>query len=241
MKTVSEVSRLSGVSVRALHHYDAIGLLKPTQVTEAGYRLYDGAALRRLQLILLFRSLQFPLREIRTILDSPDFDPAEALGQQIRLLELRRQHLDALIRLARNLQKKGVEHMDFQAFQTEDLDQYAQEVRARWGATATYGEYKEKMKHQTDAVRREAEQALMAQFTELGALRRLPPEDPAVQRALDALQAFLTAHYFQCTDEIFQGLGQMYAGDPRMQQSIDRAGGQGTAAFVRSAIAARRA
>ena len=86
MKTVKEVSRLSGVSVRTLHHYDAIGLLKPTRVTEAGYRLYDDTALARLQAILLFRELQFPLKEIKAILDSPNFDQQEALAQQIRIL-----------------------------------------------------------------------------------------------------------------------------------------------------------
>ena len=65
MKTVKEVSKLTGVSVRTLHHYDAIGLLKPAETTGAGYRLYDTAALRRLQTILLFRELQFPLKEIK--------------------------------------------------------------------------------------------------------------------------------------------------------------------------------
>ena len=89
MKTVNEVSKLTGVSVRTLHHYDAIGLLKPTQVTAAGYRLYDDTALARLQTILLFRELQFPLKEIKSILDSPDFDREQALQQQIGLLERR--------------------------------------------------------------------------------------------------------------------------------------------------------
>ena len=74
MKTVKQVSQVSGVSVRTLHHYDAIGLLKPTAVTEAGYRLYDDAALARLQNILLYRELEFPLKEIKAILDHPEFD-----------------------------------------------------------------------------------------------------------------------------------------------------------------------
>ena len=81
MRTVKEVSKITGVSVRTLHYYDAINLLKPTKITEAGYRLYDDQALNRLQHILLFRELQFSLKEIKTILDSPDFDPAEALAQ----------------------------------------------------------------------------------------------------------------------------------------------------------------
>ena len=107
MRTVKEVSRMTGVSVRTLHHYDAIGLLKPTAVTGAGYRLYDDAALSRLQNILLFRELQFPLKEIKAILDSPDFDPAAALEQQIRLLVLQCRHIGNLIACARSLQKRG--------------------------------------------------------------------------------------------------------------------------------------
>ena len=94
MKTVTEVSKLSGVSVRTLHHYDAIGLLKPTRVTEAGYRLYDDAKLQRLQSILLFRTLRFSLKEIQRILDSPEFDPQEALEQQLAMLELQKQQLE---------------------------------------------------------------------------------------------------------------------------------------------------
>ena len=94
MKTVKEVSRITGVSVRTLHHYDAIGLLKPTAVTEAGYRLYDDAALERMQSILLFRELQFPLKDIKRILDAPDFDPMAALAQQVHLLEMQREHLE---------------------------------------------------------------------------------------------------------------------------------------------------
>jgi len=81
--TVAEVSKLSGVSVRTLHYYDAIGILKPTEVSEAGYRLYDETALERLQMILLFRELGFPLKDIGTILASPDFNRNRALEQQI--------------------------------------------------------------------------------------------------------------------------------------------------------------
>ena len=89
MMTVHEVSQISGVSIRALHHYDKIGLLPATEVTDAGYRMYDDTALERLQQILLFKELQFTLKEIKAILDSPDFDRGRVLEQQIQLLELR--------------------------------------------------------------------------------------------------------------------------------------------------------
>ena len=111
MKTVNEVSKLSGISVRTLHHYDEIGLLKPTSVTEAGYRLYDDTAMERLQHILLFRELQFPLRDIKEILDSPDFDRNKALEQQIELLAMKKEHLENLILFARGWKRLAATDM----------------------------------------------------------------------------------------------------------------------------------
>ena len=100
MMTVHEVSKISGVSIRALHYYDKIGLLPATEVSNAGYRLYDDTSLERLQYILLFKELEFSLKEIKNILDNPEFDQSKALEQQIQLLELRKEHLQNLIDLA---------------------------------------------------------------------------------------------------------------------------------------------
>ena len=97
MKTVQEVSTLAGISVRTLHHYDAIGLLTPTTTTEAGYRLYDDNALERLQCILFFKELEFPLKDIKEILDSPNFERNKALEQQIKLLTMKKEHLENLL------------------------------------------------------------------------------------------------------------------------------------------------
>lgn len=234
MRTVNEVSKLTGVSVRTLHYYDAIGLLKPTEMTEAGYRLYDDTALSRLQSILLFRELKFPLKEIKAILDSPDFDPSEALAQQIALLELQYKHIGELISFAREIQKEGVLKMDFHAFDQSEMEQYKAEAKARWGDTKAYQEYEQKQKSGQD-VRKTAEQ-LMDLFSELGALKELPPADQAVQGKIGALQNFITDHYYTCTAEILNGLGQMYVSDERFKRNIDHAGGEGTAEFVRQAI-----
>ena len=114
MRTVKEVSKLTGVSVRTLHYYDAIGLLEPTKVTDTGYRMYDDTSLSRLQNILLFRELQFPLKEIKEILDSPNFNQEEAIAQQIKLLELQYKHIGELISFAREIQTKGVKTMNFE-------------------------------------------------------------------------------------------------------------------------------
>lgn len=237
MKTVHEVSRLTGVSVRTLHHYDAIGLLKPAKTTDAGYRLYDDAALKRLQNILMFRELQFPLKEIKAILDSPEFDPKEALEQQIGLLELRRKHIDELIAYARRIQKEGEETMNFSTFNKEEINRYKEEVRERWGSTQIYEEYEKKTTDKTDKELGTMADKLLSLFAEIGSLRKLPADAKEVQAKIMELQKFITDHYYTCTNEILQNLSRMYVSDERMEQNIDKAGGEGTARFVKQAVA----
>lgn len=236
MRTVKEVSKITGVSVRTLHHYDAIGLLKPTKVTEAGYRLYDDTALSRLQNILLFRELQFPLKEIKVILDSPDFDQSEAIAQQIRLLELQYKHIGELIAFAREIQNKGVTAMNFDVFDKNEMEKYKAEVRAKWGGTKAYQEYKQKDIARNEDHNGKIADELMTMFSELGGLKHSTPDSDEVQEKISALQRFITDNYYVCTNEILSGLGKMYTCDERFKKNIDRAGGDGTAEFVSQAI-----
>ncbi len=238
MRTVKEVSKITGVSVRTLHHYDAIGLLKPTKVTEAGYRLYDDTALSRLQNILLFRELQFPLKEIKAILDSPDFDQSEAIAQQIGLLELQYKHIGELLAFAREIQSKGVTTMDFDVFDKNTIEAYKAEVIEKWGSTKAYQEYEKKSTVRNAEGHGKLAKELMTMFSELGGLKHLSPDSDEVQKKISALQQFITDHYYLCTDEIFGGLGEMYRCDERFKKNIDRAGGDGTAEFVSQAISA---
>lgn len=232
MRTVNEISKVTGVSKRTLHHYDAIGLLKPTKVTEAGYRLYDDTALARLQSILLFRELRFPLKDIKAILDSPVFDAKEALAQQIKILELQYKHIGELISFAREIQIKGVNQMNFQVFDKKEMEQYKEEVKAKWGDTKAYNEYMQK----SGCDYGETANRLMSLFKEIGALRGLPSCDVKVQEKIRALQGFITENYYSCTDEILGGLGQMYVSDKRFKENIDKSGGEGTAEFAAEAI-----
>ena len=235
--SVHEVVKLTGITARTLHYYDEIGLLKPTKVTEAGYRMYDDTALSRLQNILLFRELKFPLKEIKVILDSPNFDPSEAIAQQIRLLELQYKHLGELITFTRELQKKGVMTMNFEVFDKSEIDKYEAEVKAKWGNTKAYQEYKQKdIARNKDSYGKLAKE-LMTMFSELGELKHLRPDDDEVQRNISALQKWITGSCYLCTNEILRGLGEMYVCDERFRSSIDRAGGDGTADFVKQAIA----
>ena len=233
MKTVNAVSKLTGVSVRTLHHYDKIGLLKPAKVTEAGYRLYDDASLRRLHAILLLRELQFPLKDIRSILDAPGFDPMEALEQQIALLQLRKQHLEDLIAHARKIQKTGVIPMDYTAFDTEKIDRYAKEAKAKWGKTEAYKEFEAKTAGKDLTATGDK---LMEVFKEFGKIRHLSPASSEAQSLVKKLQSFITHNYYNCTEQILLGLGQMYAAPGEMNENIDNAGGEGTGAFARDAI-----
>lgn len=237
MKTVAEVSAITGVSVRTLHHYDAIGLLKPSRVTDAGYRLYDDGALQRLQTILLFRELEFPLKQIREILEEPGFDPVDALADQIKLLELKREHLDEVITHARRIQKTGVMTMDFHAFDTKKMDDYAARAKEKWGNTDAYRESQQKTAGKTKEQLVQTGDALMDIFREMGELRQGDPASCEAQALVRKLQAFITEHYYNCTNQILMGLGMMYAAGDEMTENIDKAGGTGTAVFASRAIA----
>ena len=238
MMTVHEVSKISGVSIRALHHYDHIGLLPPTEVTKAGYRLYDEAALERLQHILLFKELEFSLKDIKEILDSPDFDKSRALEQQIHLLELRKEHLQNLIDLAWGIKAIGVNFMSFEAFDTKKIDEYAAQAKASWGKTDAYKEYEKKSAGRSMEEQQRLNMEMMNIFAEFGRIKgQLPDSDEAIELA-KKLQNHITANYYNCTDEILLSLGTMYAGGGDFTTNIDKVGGEGTAVFACEAIKA---
>lgn len=234
--TVHEVSELTGVSIRTLHYYDEIGLLHPSVTTEAGYRLYDDTCLERLQDILLFRELEFPLKEIAKILRNPDFNRRQALEDQIQLLMLKREHLDQLIIFANKVKEKGGTNMSFEAFDTSKIEAYKKSAKERWGATDAYKEFEAKDAGYTDTDRKKMGEAMMELFKEFGSLMDKDPADSAVQAQVKKLQDFITKHYYTCTNQILGGLGQMYAAGGEMTENIDAAGGKGCAEFTAKAI-----
>ncbi|MEY8391547.1 MerR family transcriptional regulator [Lachnospiraceae bacterium 45-W7] len=234
--SVHEVAELTGITARTLHYYDEIGLLKPTKVTDAGYRMYDGTALSRLQSVLLFRELEFPLKEIKAILDNPDFDQSEVIAQQIKLLELQYKHIGELITFTREIQKKGVTALNFDVFDKREIEKYEAEVKAKWGNTKAYQEYKQKDIARNGGSYSKIANELLTMFSELGGLKHLTPNSDEVQKKISELQKFITDNYYVCTNEILSGLGEMYVCDERFKNNIDKAGGDGTADFVGQAI-----
>lgn len=236
MMTVNEVSKLTGVSIRTLQYYDKIGLLYPTKYTESGYRLYDDTALEMLQQILLFRELEFPLKEIKEIISSPDFNRNKALRQQIELLTLKKEHLENLIIFARGIKTIGVKTMDFSVFDTSKIDEYAERAKEHWDKTPEYKEFKEKSKNRTKEEEHMVMENFMQLFVEFGKIKKSDPAGTKAQSQVKKLQGYLNEYYYHCTDEILFGLGQMYAGGGEFTENIDNAGGKGTADFAAETI-----
>lgn len=236
MMTVHEVSKLAGVSIRTLQYYDRIGLLHPSKYSNAGYRLYTDTDLGRLQQILLFRELEFPLRDIREIMESPDFDRDKALEQQIALLKLKKDRLENLINFA--VKVLGVRYTDFSAFDRSRLDEYAARAKAVWGDSPEYREYEEKAKDRTPGENHILDEQCMMIFREFGEIKDADPSSEAAQALVVKLQGFITEHFYKCTDKILGGLGKMYASGGEFTKNIDEYAGEGTAAFVKKAIQA---
>ena len=236
MRTVNEIAKLAHTSVRTLHHYDDIGILKPTCITEADYRLYDDAALERLYLILLFRELEFPLKDIQGILDAPDFDRNRILEQQVQLLKAKANHLQTLIHLANGIKLIGVKYLEFNNWDPKKIDEYQAQAETLYGKSEAWQEYTQKAKNRTKEQNKNINDKVMDFFVELGKIKHLSPDSIEAQTWVKELQTFFTEHFYTCTPQILKGLGEMYAGGGSMTENIDAAGGKGTGEFALEAI-----
>lgn len=240
MRTVHEVSELTGVSIRTLQYYDKVGLLRPAARSDAGYRLYDEGDLARLQQILLFRELEFSLKDIRGIIESPGFDRTWALQQQIKLLELKRDHIDGLIELAREMLSMGKKANGFEAFDTSKLDEYAAQAKASWGTTPEWKEYEKKSAGRSKEDNAAMGEELMQLFVPFGRMAAdgvSPQSEEAVAQAR-LIQQFISEHFYACSDEVFAQLGKTYGAGGDFTHNINGVAGQGAAEFAAQAVEA---
>lgn len=233
--SVKEFAELTGVSVRTLHYYDEIGLLCPARTDpETRYRYYDETCLQRMQQILFFRELEFPLKTVRAILSAPDYEKTRALEEQKTLLLLKKKRLENLI-AAIDGAKRGENVMA--AFDNREYEAYKAEAKARWGNTDAYKAYEKKSEARSvsdGAALTDGMDAIMKAFAECrqsGAA----PDSAEAGSLVDRLRAYITERFYPCTAPILLSLGQMYVQDERFRQNIDRHG-EGTAAFIRDAI-----
>ncbi|MBP3633906.1 MAG: MerR family transcriptional regulator [Oscillospiraceae bacterium] len=233
---IKEFAKFTGVSVRTLHYYDEIGLLRPADVDrDTGYRFYDEQSLLRMQEILFYRELDFSLKSIDEILSSPHYDKDKALKAQKQLLVLKKERLERLID-AIDSASKGENIM--KAFDNSEFESYKAEAQERWGNTDAYKEHAEKTKNygtdkwsslasDMDIIFREFSICMINGFV---------PASEEAQNLVKKLQSHITENYYKCTKEILFGLGQMYVADERFKNNIDKHA-DGTAAFVSEAIA----
>ena len=227
---VKEFAELTGVSVRTLHYYDEIGLLKPSEVdAQTGYRFYDQKSLERMQEILFYRELDFSLKTIGHIISSPDYDKQQALSRQRQLLLAKKERLERLIDALDGLEKGE----GFMKNEYEDLkNKYAEEVKQRWGDTVAYRESEARSADYVKAA--PLLDAVMEGFAELDRSGTAPDSEPAKMQ-VEKLQRCITDHFYTCTDEILAGLGEMYVADERFRKNIDKHG-EGTAAYISKCI-----
>ncbi|NIK79139.1 DNA-binding transcriptional MerR regulator [Paenibacillus castaneae] len=236
---VKEVSDLVGISVRTLHHYDEIGLLKPEKLSEAGYRIYSERNLELLQQILFFRELGFPLNKIKAIISSPSFNTEEALLLHRKMLLDKRQHLDQMIRTIDRTIKHArgeIQMTNEQKFEGFDFNSnpYEQEARERWGNEAVE-ESKAKMGRMSKQEQEDMTKGMNAIYTKLASLRSERPDSDEAQAAIHEWFVFLNG-MGSYSLEAFKGLGGMYVADERFTKNIDKFG-EGLALFMRDTMA----
>ena len=226
--SIGQAARMLDVSVRTLRHYDEIGLVKPAEVGENGYRYYDREAMALLQQVLFYRELGLPLKEIGPLLQAPETERRRALESHRHLLELKKQQLEGLLQLVDDT--LGGNHMTKLKITQAEIDaakeQYAAEAKERWGHTDAWKQSQGKTPNaaKMDEV-----------FQGFAALLGTDPADGAVQAQVKTWQQFITDNLYHCTDEILAGLGQMYVCDERFTANLDKYG-EGTAKLMSDAI-----
>ncbi len=234
---ISEFAKLCGVSVRTLHYYDEIGLLKPDFIDEQnGYRFYGTNAVQKMQEILFYRELDFSLKDIHKIITSTCYNKQEALKGKKQLLILKRQRLDKIIDLLEQIEK-GEIIMNFDVFNEKEINRYKNEVKERWGNTVAYKENHEKTANYKIEDWNNIANGINKIITEFAELKQINEKfDSKKTLALvKKLQAFITDTQYTCTNEILLSLGNMYVTDQRFKSNIDKAG-EGTAEFMSKAI-----
>ena len=233
---IKEFAEITGVSVRTLHYYDEIGLLRPADVDRVtGYRFYDDQSLLRMQEILFYRELGFSLKSIGEILSSPNYDKDKALKEQKQLLVLQKERLERLIDAIDNA-AKGENVM--KAFDNSEFEKYKSEAQKRWGNTDAYKEHAQKTKNYG----KDKWNSLIADMDDIFreyAVCMIDGNDSNAEESqslVKKLQNHISENYYTCTKEILFGLGQMYVADERFKNNIDKHA-DGTAAYVSEAIA----
>lgn len=232
MRTVKEVSFLTGVSVRTLHYYDEIGLLKPVYIGDNAYRYYDESSIFRLNEILFFRSLGFPLKQINLLLEMSENDLKDTLEKHIKQLRFDRENLDRLILKTEALLKGGIHNMGLNTIGKEEQALLEDEAKRLYGDTQAFKEYQ--AKQESDKMK--AQEGLMLIFKEFSSLKDLSPNQQQLQEKIKDFTNYITTNFYTCNDKVLTNLLQIYQEHKRFQEVVDNECGIGTLNFVVDAI-----
>lgn len=244
---INQIAEMAGITIRTLRYYDKIGLLVPSARTEAGYRLYSADDLERLQQILFFRELDFPLARIQDLMNNPNYDRTEALVMQIDWLNKKAIHYSKLARLA----ETTLEHLEggvkmtekdlFDGFDYEKMQQeqkqYEEEVKERWGNTDAYRISRERTAKYTREDWGKINQLQTDNIKELCELYMagVAYDDPRVLQVVENAMNFISRYFYPCNLEIMSGLGNMYVSDERFTAFYEKYA-PGLAVYYNNAI-----
>jgi DNA-binding transcriptional MerR regulator len=236
--TVKQLAKLAGVSVRTLHYYDEIGLLKPTYIKDNGYRCYEEMELLKLEQILFFKELEFPLEHIIRIITAPNFNTLEVLVDQKKFLELKKARIVSMLKtidITINSLKGGGKIMNGTIATTQDqIEEYKKEAKKRWGDTEAYKQSVERTKHWTkEDYKRLTEDA--KKFTqELADTMDKGFDSPEFQELISKHHKGIETFY-DCSPDMYRALAEMYVSDPRFKAYYDKFR-PGLAKFMQKAI-----
>ncbi len=239
--TIKQLATLAETSVRTLHHYDQIGLLTPSRIQGNKYRVYKEADLLKLQQILFFKELEFPLSEIKKILNSPEFDMNQALKDQKNMLELKKKRLQTIVETinktikSKSNKKQNMKDEElYEGLDKKEMESYAAEAKERWGNTEAYKQSRERVakmsKDDMAKIKKDGED-----------LAREIGENMSKGAASPEVQALIAKHYnslrafYEPSLEMYRNLGIMYADDPRFAKYYDKFA-PGLAIFMKQAI-----
>lgn len=240
--TVKQLAKIAQISVRTLHHYDQIGLLSPMRAKSNSYRLYGESDLLRLQQILFFRELEFPLPEIKAILSSPTFSIEDGLKDQRKLLLIKKKRLDDLVetidKTIKNIKKQKTMKDEelYGAFTKEEQEKYAAEAKERWGHTDAWKQSEEQVKKMgPEGLKKAGEEGAKISAKIAEAMKEgVAPKSELVQKLIAEHYNWLR-NFYEPGPEMYKGLANMYVEDERFTKNIDKQG-PGLAAYMREAM-----
>ncbi|MGL5087732.1 MAG: MerR family transcriptional regulator, partial [Clostridium sp.] len=237
LKMVNEISKLTGITVRALHYYDEINLLKPSDNSESGYRLYSDEDIESLHQIMFLKEIGFELKQIKGIINNPEFDKRSALEKHKEILILKKKRIENLIQLV-DSKLEGDSNLSFSEFDELSIiakqKEYYEEVLKRWKNTQEHKEFEEKQ-YKSNNQFIDIDKKVRGIFGEVAECMELPPSCKKVQSLISLWQKYITENYYNCTNEMLQCLALMYVEDERFKFYINSIG-DNLAEYISKAI-----